>query len=105
MLASVFAMLAPGGVCVNYGSPPGVEVTFSPRILFAAPGATFCGFLLFNEVKFERASLGLKRLADLIADGRLDPCIQVEIGWDQVGDISRQLMDRKFPGKAVLIVS
>lgn len=105
VLASVLSLLAPAGVCVNYGSPPGVEVSFSPRILFAAPGATLCGFLIFNEVKFEPASQGLKRLVDLIAEGRLDPCIQVETSWDQIGDIARQLMDRKFPGKAVLMVS
>ncbi len=104
VLASAFALLAPGGVCVNYGSPPGVDVTFNPRIIFQAPGAAYTGFLLFNEIKFEPASWGLKRLADLVADGRLDPCIQIEARWDQTGDVARQLMDRKFPGKAVLMV-
>ena len=105
VLSSAFGLLAPGGICVNYGSPPGVDVTFNPRLLFAATRATYSGFFLFNEIKYEPASLGLKRLATLVADGRLDTCISVEATWDQVAEIARQLMDRKFAGKAVLRVT
>jgi NADPH2:quinone reductase len=105
VLASVFGLLAPGGVLINFGSPPGVDVTFNPRILFAAPRAAYSGFLLFNEVKYEPASLGLKRLADLVAFGRLDTCIEVEADWEQVAEMARRLMDRKFAGKAVLMVT
>jgi NADPH:quinone reductase len=105
VLASVFALLAPGGVLVNFGSPPGVDVTFNPRLLFAAVRATYSGFLLFNELRYESASLGLKRLAGLVAQGRLDTCISLQAPWDQVAEVARQLIDRKFSGKAVLVLS
>jgi NADPH:quinone reductase-like Zn-dependent oxidoreductase len=35
---------------------------------------------------------------------RLKPHIDVEVSWNKVAEITQQLMDRKFTGKAVLAV-
>ena len=44
-------------------------------------------------------------LAQLIAEQKLRPHIAVEAGWNEIGVIARRLVDRAFPGKAVLRVA
>jgi NADPH2:quinone reductase len=105
VLASAAALLAPGGVCVTYGAPQVPEITFSSRLFFAAPGAIITGLILGNEEKVEPASVGLKRLAALVADGRLHPHIDTETPWEQIAVVAQRLMDRQYAGKAVLLVS
>ncbi len=41
----------------------------------------------------------------LIADGRLHPRIEVQAPWTSIADVARQLMDRRYSGKAVLAVT
>jgi NADPH:quinone reductase-like Zn-dependent oxidoreductase len=105
VLASAIGMLAPRGVCINYGAVITPEVTFNTPQFFRMPGASYAGFLLFNELGLESAATGLKRLLDLVAEGRLHPHISVEAPWDQAAEITRRLMVRDFPGKAVLLVA
>ena len=45
---------------------------------------------------------GLAVLAQLIAEQKLRPHIAVEAAWNEIGAIARRLVDRAFPGKAVL---
>jgi len=104
-LGAALTMLAPGGTCVLFGASGGVETTFNTGAFFRTGGATLYGFYLFHEVKSLSASQGLARLARLIADGRLHPRIEVEAPWTDVADVARQLMDRRFAGKAVLHVT
>ncbi len=105
MLVSTLGLLAPHGVCVNYGTTVNPEASFSSRVFFSAPGACICGLLLEDELREEPASIGLERLVTLVADGRLHPHFGVEAPWDQVADVARRLMNREFPGKAVLLVA
>ena len=63
------------------------------------------GFLLFNEIGVETPSMGLARLARMVADDWLRTYITVEEPWEKVGQVAQDLWDRKFPGKAVLHVS
>jgi len=105
VLASAIGLLAPGGVCVTYGSAGGQEVTFNIRALLAAAGASITGLVLGNEEKKEPASIGLKRLGTLVSEGRLHPRIEVEAPWDQVAEVARRLIDREFAGKAALLVN
>ena len=59
--------------------------------------------MLFHELRrVEPASRGLTILAQLIAEQKLRPHIAVEAGWNDIGPIARRLVDRAFPGKAVL---
>ncbi len=101
-LGTALAALAPGGVCVTLGVSASAEVTFDTRAFFVTGRATLYGFYLFTELGAEPASVGLKRLADLVAAGQLAPHISLERPWAEIGQISQDLMARRFPGKAVL---
>lgn len=104
-LGTALNLLAPQGTCVLFGMSAGGDATFNPGGFFRTGGASLYGFIIFDEVKRKPASQGLARLARLVADGRLHPRISVEAPWTQVAEVARQLMDRGYPGKAVLYVA
>ena len=97
-------LLASGGVCVTLGVSASAEVTFDARQFFITGQTTLYGFYLFLELGSEPASVGLRRLAELVATGRVTPHVSVERPWTEIGKIAQDLMDRRFPGKAVLTV-
>ena len=103
-LGTALAALERGGTCVNFGVSAGAEVTFDVRTFFVGGRATLYGFYLFQELGLEPASGGLRRLAELVSMGTLTPHISVERPWKDIGRIAQDLMDRRFPGKAVLTV-
>jgi NADPH:quinone reductase-like Zn-dependent oxidoreductase len=103
-LGTALAALAPGGVCVTFGVSAGADVTFDARTFFIGGRATLYGFYLFQELGLEPAAVGLRRLADLVAAGQLTPHISVERPWKDIGQVAQDLMNRRFPGKAVLAV-
>jgi NADPH:quinone reductase len=106
VLADALAMLAQGGVCVNFGVSAGAEVTFNAAAFFVTGRARLHGLILFDELKtVEPASAGLALLARLVADGKLSPHISVDADWTQAADVAQQLRDRRYPGKAVLRVT
>ena len=106
VLGSVLAMLAPGGVCVQYGVSAGGEVTFDAAAFFRSGGATLQSLLVFTEAERQGgAGIGLARLARLIAAGELQPEIAVQAPWTEIGPVAQQLLDRAYPGKAVLHVA
>ena len=69
---------------------------------FDAGGARLYGFILFHELRTVPASVGLHRLATLVADGRLRPLIDTEVPLAKISELSQKLTERKFTGKAVL---
>jgi NADPH:quinone reductase len=101
-LGTALAALERGGVCVTLGVSAAAEVTFDARQFFATGRATLYGFYIFAELASQPASVGLRRLADLVAAGQLAPPIGREQPWAAVGQVAQDLMDRRFPGKAVL---
>jgi NADPH:quinone reductase-like Zn-dependent oxidoreductase len=101
-LGTALAALAPGSVCVSLGVSASAEVTFDARQLFLAGRATLYGFYIFAELGNEPASVGLRRLADLVATGSLVPHISVERPWTEIAPVAQDLIARRFPGKAVL---
>jgi NADPH:quinone reductase-like Zn-dependent oxidoreductase len=101
-LGTALAALAPGGVCVSLGVSASADVTFDARQLFLTGRATLYGFYIFAELGSEPASVGLRRLADLVATGRLVPHITVERPWTEIAQVAQDLIARRFPGKAVL---
>ena len=103
-LSTVVSMLAPGGICVTYAPLTQPEITLNLRAVVQTPSAHLTGLLVLAELKNEPASIGLARLLALIKDGRLRPHIAVEAPWEQVAEVSERLMERKFAGKAVLLV-
>jgi NADPH:quinone reductase and related Zn-dependent oxidoreductases len=104
-LGAVLGRLAPGGVCVSLGSTAGGEATFDVTRFFLTGRASLYGFILFAELAAHPASDGLARLAGLVASGALRPRIAVEAPWEKVAEVAHDLLERKYPGKAVLHVS
>ncbi len=102
VLGNVLTMLAPGGVCVTFGVSGSTETTFDARHFFGTGGASLYGFILFHEVLEKPASGGLGRLVRLVADGVLRPHVSVEEPWEEIGSVAHRLLDRSYPGKAVL---
>lgn len=101
-LGTALAAVERGGVCVTLGVSASAEVTFDTRTFFATGRATLYGFYLFTELGSEPASVGLRRLADLVAAGQLAPHISLERPWAEISQVAQDLMARRFPGKAVL---
>lgn len=105
-LANALAMLATGGVCVNFGASGSSEVpSFDARRFFLTGGASLYGFIVFYEITRKSGAESLGRLARLIAEGRLRPQIDVEAPWTQIGAVAQQLLNRRFTGKAVLHIA
>jgi NADPH2:quinone reductase len=103
-LGTALAALERGGVCVTLGVSSSSQVTFDARTFFAGGRATLYGFYLFVELGNEPAGDGLRRLAELVAAGQIAPRISLERPWTEIGQIAQELMARRFPGKAVLIL-
>jgi NADPH2:quinone reductase len=104
-LANALTMLATGGTCVSFGGSAALETTFDVRSFYLTGGATLYGFILFHEILTHPASEGLGRLVRLVAEGRLQPRIELEAPWTEIGAVAGRLIDRDFAGKAVLRVS
>ena len=104
VLAGTLAMLATGGTCVSLGVSAGAESTFDVRSFYFTGGATLYGFFIFYEVLARPASEGLVRLLRLVTEGTLQPHIELEVPWEEIGDVAGRLVDRDYAGKAVLHV-
>jgi NADPH:quinone reductase len=107
-LGEALTQLAPGGTCVSVGvalGPDGYLVPVDLARLRQAPGACLRLLNLYHELEREPASRGLRRLVQLTAGGKLSPQVGVEADWREIGTVARALLDRQFPGKAVLHVS
>ena len=104
-LATALSQLGKGGVCVTLGVSAGAEVTFDVGQFFRLGRRSLYGFILFEEFGDDPASDGLARLAGLVAASQLRPNISVEAPWTDIASVAQQLIDRRYPGKAVLHVS
>ena len=105
VLGTALGLLAIDGAIVLFGTSGGNEVTFNAQRFYSTGGASLYGFILFHELQRESAAVGLKRLANLVESGQLRPHIDLEADWTQIADIAQKLLDRHFPGKAVLHVT
>ena len=102
-VGAALGMLQPNGTCVVFGVSESSTATIDSREFFATGGTRLYGLTLFHELmSVERAGIGLRLLAELIAVGKLRPQIAVETQWGEIGTIAQQLIDRDFTGKAVL---
>lgn len=103
-LATVLARVAPGGLVVSFGNSAGDTTTFNARTLYGrATAARLYGFLVFEELARTRSGArDLRVLAELVAAGRLDPQVALEVGWGDAERAIQALQDRQVAGKAVL---
>lgn len=104
-LTNALDFLAPGGLCINFGTSGADDVTFDARQYYFKGGATYYGFNIFYELTHKNVTDDLGRLARMVADGRLLTHIDVEAPWTQIGKVAQQLLDRRIAGKAVLHIS
>jgi NADPH2:quinone reductase len=106
VLGSALRRVSPGGIVVNFASTVPDPVSFPARELFArAPRARLYGLYVFDEYDHTRTGTAdLRRLADLVAAGRLDPQIDMTASWHDAGRAVEALLERRVKGKAVLRV-
>jgi NADPH:quinone reductase-like Zn-dependent oxidoreductase len=106
VLGAALQRVAPLGCIVNFGATVTEHVSYPTRELFSrAPGARLHGLYIFSELERTRsAGADLRRLADLVAAGRLDPQIDVTVPWTEAAAAIQALLDRRVAGKAVLTV-
>jgi NADPH:quinone reductase-like Zn-dependent oxidoreductase len=104
VLGAALQRVAPRGSVISFAATVAEAVSFPTRELFSrAPGAQLHGFYIFDELKHTRsAAADLRRLADLVADGRLDPQIDVTVPWTEAAGAIAALLERRVAGKAVL---
>jgi len=106
VLGEALQRVAPGGTVVSFASTVPEPVSYPSREFFArAPRAQLYAFYLFDIVDHTRSGTrDLRRLADLVATGRLDPQIDLTLSWNDAGQAIEALLDRRVNGKAVLTV-
>jgi NADPH2:quinone reductase len=106
VLGAAIGRVKPRGIVVSFASTVPEPVSYSARELFArAPGARLYGLYVFSELEHRRTgSADLRRLADLVAEQRLDPQIDLTLSWRGAADAIEALLDRRVNGKAVLRV-
>lgn len=102
ILANVLGALESDGICVSFGNSSLQQTEFNVRSIMQPGRAKLYGFIIFEELGTQPASAGLSRLVKLVSERKLHPRITVEEPMEKVGEIARDLMDRKIAGKAVL---
>ena len=103
VLGDALGLVSEGAKIVSIGTSAGNSVTFDAQAFYGAGLTTLIGSVLFDELRtVEPASTGLGRLAALVASGRLNPFISAERPWVETAAAAQDLLDRKYPGKAVL---
>jgi NADPH:quinone reductase-like Zn-dependent oxidoreductase len=106
MLGVALQRVAALGTVVSFAATVAEPVSYPTRELFArAPGARLYGFYIFSDLHHSRrGAADLRRLADLVAAGRLDSQIDLVAPWSAAGAAIDALLDRRVAGKAVLTV-
>jgi len=107
VLGAALRRVAPRGTVINFGSTVAEPVSYPTRELFSrAPGARLYGLFIFSELEYTRsASCDLRRLAELVERGALDPQIDLVSPWTEAGQAIESLLGRRISGKAVLTVN
>ena len=104
VLSKLLVQLDDGGRAILYGVSSGPSATLGIRELFMTGDGRVEGFHLYRESQVESAAKGLERLLSLLEQKRLSPYVAVEGNWKEIDAVAAQLIDRDFPGKAVLTI-
>lgn len=101
-LKDALSMLAREGMVITYGLYGREPLTLEAGHRVLAAGGLY-GLSVYHDLaNVEAASVGLRRLAELVADGKLKPHIAKETSWREIAVVPQELLDRRYPGKAVL---
>jgi NADPH:quinone reductase-like Zn-dependent oxidoreductase len=106
VLGTALQRVAPRGTVVSFAATVPGPVSYPAREFFArAPGARLYGLYVFAELAHTRTGASdLRRLAELLAAGQLDPQIDMVLGLGRAAEAIEALLDRRVAGKAVLTV-
>jgi NADPH2:quinone reductase len=97
--------LAPHGIVVNLATDDEEKVvSFRAERFDRAKGARIYTLNLFDELERRSARDDLGRLCALMARGRLDAQIELEVAWRDAGAAITALLERRVGGKVVLRV-
>jgi NADPH:quinone reductase-like Zn-dependent oxidoreductase len=104
VFGQAIGQLTAGGVVVNLATrDPGETVTFRASRFDRAPGARIYTLNLFDELtRHASAATDLRRLCDLVAGGRLDGRVELEVPWREHATGFEALLHRRIGGKIVL---
>jgi len=105
LLAQVLARMAPGGTLVSIGASSDEVTTFDVLALVRRGAISLYAMSLFQEM--ERQGAGgreLDTLLGLIAARRLDPQVDLQRSWREMGPMLAALGERAVAGKAIAIV-
>lgn len=105
-LSAALQRVARGGTLVTFGDSSGEPVTF-PAAAFYGPaaGARVYAFAIFEELARKRSChADLRMLAELVAEGRLEPAIDRQVGLGEAPEAATALLRRAIVGKAVVRV-
>lgn len=102
IFAKLLDAMDASGRLVTYGVSGGAEAPMPIRNLLLSGDGRIDGFHLYRESEKETAAKGLARLMRLILAGRLKTGIGVTADWSETAKVARDLIDRAYPGKAVL---
>ena len=105
-LGKAIDLVGPEGVIVVFGNSSDQDTTFNARSFFLKGAATIYGLLVFEE--FDSGRIGardLERLMTLVRDGKLRSPIALRRPWTELLATMRELGQREYPGKAVMIVA
>lgn len=106
VLGAALQRVASRGTVISFGATLTEPVSYPTRELFSrAPGAQLHGLYIFEELRHTRtAAADLRRLAELVADGRLDCQIDLTVSWTEAAGAVQALLERRVAGKAVLTI-
>lgn len=105
ILGHALARLASGGTLVSIGASSDEPTTFDSLALVRRGAVRFYGLSLFQEL--ERQGVGSRELAylvSLVETGQLDPQIDMQGSWRDMGTMLAALGDRRVAGKAVALI-
>ncbi len=103
VLGAALGLVSEGTKVISFGTSAGGSVTFNAEKFYGVGMASLYGLIVFDELRtVEAADIGLARLAKLVGEGKLTPRISLEADWSEIDSVAQQLLDRQYPGKAVL---
>lgn len=102
LTAKAIHSLSGDGIALIYGATDRQLLQVQPGFLLGTGSGRVEGFNLYRESEIESVSKGLGRLLSLVVAGRLEVSVEREGTWEEAGQLSQDLIDRKFSGKAVV---
>ena len=97
--------LGPEGLAVCYGVTAAPAISLAIGEFMTRGLARILGFHLYYKSEIAPPRDHLARLLRLVEQGRLDTAIEREASWEEVARTADDLIERRFPGKAVLHIA